>query len=81
MKNNTNLLIRGIGIGVIAASLLFYFILTFSVPKANDLTNEEIISRAKQLGMVFVSDITISDKDNTTSVNPTEQTIEATDIQ
>lgn len=76
MKNNTNILIRGIGIGVIAASLFFYFILTFSVPKANDLSNEEIIERAKQLGMVFVSDITITDKENTNNLNATEQTTE-----
>lgn len=63
MKKEGKLLIRGIGIGVIATSLLFYCISIFSVPQNTTITNEEVIIRAKELGMIFITDL--QDNQNT----------------
>lgn len=57
MKKESKLLIRGIGIGVIATSLLFYCMTIFSVPQNVAITNEEVIEKAKALGMIFITDI------------------------
>ncbi|PKM49872.1 MAG: hypothetical protein CVV02_14110 [Firmicutes bacterium HGW-Firmicutes-7] len=57
MKRDYKLLIRGIGIGVIVTSLLFYCVFIFSIPKETTISNEEIIIKAKDLGMIFVSDL------------------------
>ncbi|PKM95739.1 MAG: hypothetical protein CVU84_02750 [Firmicutes bacterium HGW-Firmicutes-1] len=57
MKRDDRVLIRGVGIGVIITTLLFYCVFTFTIPKENTLSNEEIIEKAKDLGMIFISNL------------------------
>lgn len=57
MKQDHRLITRGIGIGVIITALLFYCVFIFSVPKSTTMTNQEIIEKAKELGMIFISDL------------------------
>lgn len=59
MKKDKIFLIRGFGIGVIITTLIFYSFITFSTPKATPITNEEIIEKAKSLGMIFITELDI----------------------
>lgn len=79
MKKESKILIRGIGIGVIVTSLLFYCILTFTVPKSITLSNEEIIERAKGLGMIFITELQDNQKpeDLTIPESNTEENTES----
>lgn len=60
MKKSVNsLFIRGIGVGMIIVSALFYFAVFFSnLNKPSDTINDKVvIERAKELGMVFITEI------------------------
>lgn len=57
MKKDKALIIKGIGIGMIITTLIFYSLIAFSTPKNTPITNSEIIQKAKSLGMIFLSEL------------------------
>ncbi len=56
MKKDNKTLIRGIGIGMIITASLFYFltILSPELSKPQIITDQEIMSKAEELGMVLL---------------------------
>lgn len=82
MKRETVLILRGVGIGMIITATLFFIILTFYVPSNQGLSNmndNQIIERAREMGMIFVSELnngqstgsTVSTKSNKQSTDGT----------
>lgn len=52
--------LRGIGVGVIATTLILMVV--FALHKKDMITDDEVIARAAQLGMVMAEDLNASDK-------------------
>ena len=67
--------LRGAGVGILVTTLIFVIALALHSP---DISDDEIISRAKQLGMVMAEDST--DGDETISEeDTTKKNVEDTD--
>lgn len=74
--------LRGFGVGLIAAAIFFYGMLIFTGYNHPEktferyvITDDEVISRARELGMVFITDLFESD-DNLEDMENDEQTTE-----
>jgi hypothetical protein len=65
VKQNLYLFLRGVGVGVIVTTTLFYAIVLGNINtsdnKVDDIT---IIERAKELGMIFITEIDKAEDNN-----------------
>lgn len=57
IRKNLDVFIRGIGVGIIITATLFYFVSLSADSKIIEINDPEVIDRAKELGMVFITEL------------------------
>lgn len=57
IRKSLDVFIRGIGVGIIITATLFYFVSLSADSKIIEINDSEVIDRAKELGMVFITEL------------------------
>lgn len=78
IRKNLDVFIRGIGVGIIITATLFYFVSLSADSKVIEVNDSEVIDRAKELGMVFITELNDEkqDIDNNEEIESNEETEE-----